>query len=170
MPNKGGRGIERLRLFGVPNPAAARISRYLVLHQYVAVCKALPECTGPSHSILQWQPCTPPRTMALESQTLRCRCRCLRHSTLDSRLSTLSAPQPSLADRIWLEMLSRALGWATPPSLVADLGGVRTNRCAFKKRPRRNLGAGSVCHPCPLTHQARTGACVGVPVSKSTCT
>lgn len=52
VPNKGGRGIERLRLFGVPNPAATRISRYLVLHQYVAVCKALPECTGQSHSIL----------------------------------------------------------------------------------------------------------------------
>jgi hypothetical protein len=52
VPNKGGRGIEPLRLFGLPGPATARISRYLVLHQSVAGCKALPACASRSHSVI----------------------------------------------------------------------------------------------------------------------
>jgi hypothetical protein len=52
VPNKGGRGIERLRLFGVPDPATARISRYLVLPQSVAGCKAVPACASRAHSII----------------------------------------------------------------------------------------------------------------------
>jgi hypothetical protein len=42
--------MERLRRFGVPT-AAARISRYLVLHQAVAACKALPLCGSRSYGV-----------------------------------------------------------------------------------------------------------------------
>jgi hypothetical protein len=84
--------------------------------------------------------------------------------------STHPTSQPSLADRIWLEVLSLALSWATPLSLVAEL---RYGGQQIGVRIKNDHGGiwvpGPVCHPCPLT-PGPDRACVGVPVSKSTCT
>jgi hypothetical protein len=52
-PDKGGRGIEQLRLFWTPNPAAARMRGTSCYINLEPACKALPDCAGafPFHMI-----------------------------------------------------------------------------------------------------------------------
>jgi hypothetical protein len=87
---------------------------------------------------------------------------------------TQPAPAPAsavTADLTRVEVLSVALGWATPPSLVAE---VNMNGQQMAERLKNDHGG--IWVPGPVrtslpTHASRTGrGCVGVPVSNPTCT
>lgn len=133
LPNKGGRGIERLRLFGLPNPAGRPAfqgtSCYINLWPSARHGWPAPASPIPFH----FRRLQPARRHFLRCE--RAASLCASSSAIVEVRVTQQAPrqpQPSLADRVRVEVLTLSLapGWATPPWLVAEV------RCAGSKSRR----------------------------------
>lgn len=135
-PDKGGRGIESLRLFWMPNPVGGPHERHLVLHQFDAVCKALPHRAGwlPFHKInTAMRRRNAPSTEGLDASLSTA-----QTAPVFARVTQHGAMHP-VADR----PEHRAESGASLGSSTVTRGRPpRTNHFAFKKRQRRMLGAG----------------------------
>ena len=162
-PDKGGRGVP----IWMPNPAAARMRGiscnpdFGLLQGIASLCRRAPHSMSASPQAISrrrqsWVLAT---ADVLES---------LGPAQVPRPLMSLpespsTAPcTPTLTDLSIA--LSLAPGSAGPPSLVA--GFHAANRSAFKKRQRRNLGAGPNTHGSSRQRPGRAArGCAGVPVS-----
>ena len=153
-PDKGGRGIEQLRLFWTPNPAAARMRGTSCYINPVPACKALPDCAG-AFPFLMISTSHGRRKQPWSSEArVAGRCRPLM-SLLES---PCTAPcTPSLTDLSIA--LSLAPGSAAPPSLMAGPGQ------QIALRLKNDSGGSWVPGQTPWAHASQGRGCAGVPVS-----